>query len=170
MKKIFLSIRTKVDSERLKYIDNALSKGVDLDNDVRGKYGNIHEVKGTTFDNVIVDETRTRAEEYFTQLRLKFVAYSRGRIDYWTVQSSDKYKLGERRWQRQSKDPFKKQIAGSHYRKFKIQPSKFINDNELLFMEGCVIKYVMRHRLKGKKKDLEKAMHYIEMIIERDYK
>ena len=54
----------------------------------------------------------------------------------------------------QSKDPFKKQIAGSHYRKFKIQPSKFINANELLFAEGCVIKYVMRHRLKGKKKDL----------------
>ncbi len=70
----------------------------------------------------------------------------------------------------QSKDPFKKQIAGSHYRKFKIQPSRFINDNELLFAEGCVIKYVMRHRLKSKKKDLEKAMHYIEMIIERDYK
>jgi len=70
----------------------------------------------------------------------------------------------------QSKDPFKKQIAGSHYRKFKIQPSKFINDNELLFAEGCVIKYVMRHRLKGKRKDLEKAIHYIEMIIERDYK
>ena len=69
----------------------------------------------------------------------------------------------------QSKDPFKKQIAGSHYRKFKIQPSKFINANELLFAEGCVIKYVMRHRLKGKKKDLEKAKHYIDMIIERDY-
>jgi len=80
-----------------KYIDNALHKGVDLDNDVRVKYGNIHDVKGTTFDNVIVDETRTRVEEYFTQLRLKFVAYSRGRIDYWTVKSSDKYKLGARR-------------------------------------------------------------------------
>ena len=93
----FSLIRTKVDPERLKYIDNALYKGADLEGDVRVKYGNIHEVKGTTFDNVIVDETRTRVEEYFTQLRLKFVAYSRGRIDYWTVQSSDKYKLGERR-------------------------------------------------------------------------
>ena len=93
----FSLIRTKVDPERLKYIDNALHKGADLEGDIRVKYGNIHEVKGTTFDNVIVDETRTRVEEYFTQLRLKFVAYSRGRIDYWTVQSSDKYKLGERR-------------------------------------------------------------------------
>ena len=30
-------------------------------------------------------------------------------------------------------------------------------------------KYILRHRLKGKKQDLEKAIHFIEMIIERDY-
>ena len=60
------------------------------------KYGNIHEVKGTTFDNVIVDETRTRVEEYFTQLRLKYVAYSRGKFDCWTVASQGKYTLGVR--------------------------------------------------------------------------
>ena len=69
----------------------------------------------------------------------------------------------------QSKDPFKKQIAGSHYRKFKIQPSKFINDNKLLFAEGNAIKYICRHSAKNGKQDLEKAIHYIEMIIERDY-
>jgi hypothetical protein len=62
-----------------------------------------------------------------------------------------------------------KQIAGSHYRHFKIQPSKFVVENELLFPEGCAIKYICRHRLKGKKQDLEKAIHFIEMIIERDY-
>jgi len=28
----------------------------------------------------------------------------------------------------------------------------------------------LRHRLKGKKQDLEKAKHFIDMIIERDYK
>jgi hypothetical protein len=39
----------------------------------------------------------------------------------------------------------------------------------LLYPEGCVIKYILRHRLKGKKQDLEKAIHFIEMIIERDY-
>ena len=62
-----------------------------------------------------------------------------------------------------------KQIAGSHYRKYKIQPSQFISENELLFPEGCAIKYICRHRLKGKRQDLEKAIHFIEMIIERDY-
>ena len=62
-----------------------------------------------------------------------------------------------------------KQIGGSHYQKYKIQPSKFVVENELLYPEGCAIKYICRHRLKGKKQDLEKAIHFIEMIIERDY-
>ena len=39
----------------------------------------------------------------------------------------------------------------------------------MLYPEGCVIKYILRHRLKGKKQDLLKAIHFIEMIIERDY-
>ena len=65
--------------------------------------------------------------------------------------------------------PYDKQIGGSHYQKFKIQPSKFVIENELLYPEGCVIKYILRHRLKGKRQDLEKAKHFIDMIIERDY-
>ena len=62
------------------------------------------------------------------------------------------------------------QIGGSHYKKMKIQPSKFVIENELLFPEGNVIKYICRHRYKNGKEDLEKAIHFIEMIIERDYK
>jgi len=56
------------------------------------------------------------------------------------------------------KNPYDKQIGGSHYQKFKIQPSKFVIENELLYPEGCVIKYILRHRLKGKKEDLKKAI------------
>ena len=40
---------------------------------------------------------------------------------------------------------YKKQIGGSHYKNMKIQPSKFINDNKLLFAEGNAIKYICRH-------------------------
>ena len=65
---------------------------------------------------------------------------------------------------------YDKQIGGSHYKKMKIQPSKFVIENELLFPEGNVIKYICRHRYKNGKEDLEKAVHFIEMIIERDYK
>ena len=64
---------------------------------------------------------------------------------------------------------YDKQIGGSHYQSFKIQPSKFVIENELLYPEGCVIKYILRHRLKGKREDLKKAIHFIEMIMERDY-
>ncbi len=64
---------------------------------------------------------------------------------------------------------WKKQIGGKHYLKYKIQPSKFVVENKLLYPEGCVIKYILRHRAKGKREDLEKAIHFIEMIMERDY-
>ena len=62
-----------------------------------------------------------------------------------------------------------KQHGGSHYQKYKIQPSKFVVENNLLYPEGCAIKYIVRHRDKGKKQDLLKAIHFIEMIMERDY-
>ena len=63
-----------------------------------------------------------------------------------------------------------KQIGGNHYKKFKIQPIEFIALNNFNFLEGNVVKYVCRHRFKDGLKDLEKAKHYIEMLIElRDY-
>ena len=64
---------------------------------------------------------------------------------------------------------WKKQHGGSHYQKYVIQPSKFVVENKLLYPEGCAIKYIIRHQDKGKKQDLLKAIHFIEMIIERDY-
>ena len=64
---------------------------------------------------------------------------------------------------------YNKQIGGTHYRKMKIQPSEFVVENKLLYPEGCVIKYILRHQDKGGKEDLEKAKHFIDMIIERDY-
>ena len=65
---------------------------------------------------------------------------------------------------------YEKQIAGGHYISFKIQPSKFINKNKLLFAEGNAIKYICRHAHKGGVEDIDKAIHYLEMIKERDYK
>ena len=69
-----------------------------------------------------------------------------------------------------SNKTFYKQIGGSHYKKYTIQPSRFINDNKILFAEGNAIKYICRHQDKGKEQDILKAIHYLEMIIERDYK
>jgi len=66
-------------------------------------------------------------------------------------------------------NPYDTQVGGNHYKDMKIQPSEFINKNELQFAEGNAIKYICRHGSKGQKQDLEKAKHYIDMIIERDY-
>jgi len=67
-------------------------------------------------------------------------------------------------------DSLDTQVGGKHYKQMKIQPAEFINENKLLFAEGNAIKYIIRHQDKGKKQDLLKAIHFIEMIIERDYK
>ena len=67
------------------------------------------------------------------------------------------------------KDAYKKQIGGDHYRSMKIQASEFINKNNLPFAEGNAIKYLCRHKQKGQREDLLKAIHYIEMAIDRDY-
>ena len=69
-----------------------------------------------------------------------------------------------------STSPYHKQVGGKHYIKYKIQPSEFVVENKLLYPEGSVIKYILRHQDKGGKQDLEKAIHFIEMIIERDYR
>ena len=50
-----------------------------------------------------------------------------------------------------------------------IQPSEFINRNRLPFAEGSAIKYICRHAAKGKEEDIHKAIHYLEMILDRDY-
>ena len=64
---------------------------------------------------------------------------------------------------------YDKQIGGTHYKKMKIQPSKFVIENKLLFPEGNIIKYVCRHQKKDGEQDINKAIDYLKMIKERDY-
>lgn len=63
-------------------------------------------------------------------------------------------------------DPLTVQVAGSHYKSLKIQPVEYIHANGVGYFEGNVIKYVTRWRDKGGIADLEKARHYIELLIE----
>jgi hypothetical protein len=64
---------------------------------------------------------------------------------------------------------YKKQVGGNHYQSMVMQPSEFINKNKLPFAEGSAIKYICRHAAKGKEQDIHKAIHYLEMILDRDY-
>ena len=61
-----------------------------------------------------------------------------------------------------------KQIGGSHYKDMEIQPIDFITKNNLSYIQGNVIKYVCRYKNKNGLEDLEKAKHYLEMLIENE--
>lgn len=63
-----------------------------------------------------------------------------------------------------------RQVSGEHYKSLKIQPIEFIHANGIPFAEGSVIKYVMRWRDKGGLADLEKAKHFLEILIELERK
>lgn len=66
---------------------------------------------------------------------------------------------------------FDKQVGGSHYKNLAIQPTEFILANKLDFAAGNAVKYICRYPLKGTPlQDLEKAKHYIEILIEREKK
>ena len=58
------------------------------------------------------------------------------------------------------------QIGGSHYSNMAIQPIEFIHKNNLSFIQGNIIKYVCRYKSKGGIEDLNKAKHYIDLLIE----
>jgi hypothetical protein len=58
------------------------------------------------------------------------------------------------------------QISGDHYKKLTIQPIEFIHANNIPFCEGNIIKYAARWRDKGGTKDLEKIIHYAQLLIE----
>ena len=59
--------------------------------------------------------------------------------------------------------PQNKQIGGSHYKNFHIQPYEFISKNNLSFFQGCVVKYVCRYMHKNGIEDLDKIIHYCEL-------
>tara|TARA_R110000782_G_scaffold64365_1_gene131290 strand:+ start:74 stop:310 length:237 start_codon:yes stop_codon:yes gene_type:complete len=66
--------------------------------------------------------------------------------------------------------PLDKQVGGNHYKDCGIQPVQYIHANKLDYLEGNVIKYITRHRTKGQgKKDIEKAIHYAQLILELEY-
>lgn len=60
------------------------------------------------------------------------------------------------------------QVGGSHYQGG-IQPVDYIHANKLTFLEGNVVKYVTRHRKKNGVEDIKKAIHYLQMIMEKEY-
>jgi hypothetical protein len=66
--------------------------------------------------------------------------------------------------------PLQVQVGGDHYKKYKIQPVEYVHANSIPFIEGSIIKYVTRWRDKNGVKDLEKAKHFIDLLIDLESK
>jgi hypothetical protein len=63
--------------------------------------------------------------------------------------------------------PQDKQVGGSHYKSFHIQPYEFISKNNLSFFQGNVVKYVCRYLNKNGVEDLQKIIHYCQLEIKK---
>jgi hypothetical protein len=59
-----------------------------------------------------------------------------------------------------------RQVGGDHYKDLEIQPFEFIERNGLGYGVGNVIKYLCRYKSKGGIEDLQKASHYLDLLIE----
>lgn len=68
-----------------------------------------------------------------------------------------------------NKSALKRQVAGSHYKDMAIQPVEFCMKNNLNFCVSSTIKYLCRYKSKNGKQDLEKARHFIDLLIELEY-
>jgi len=62
-----------------------------------------------------------------------------------------------------------RQVGGDHYQGLAISPIVFAEANRLSACESLAVKYICRHRRKGGREDLEKAIHCLEMLIELTY-
>lgn len=63
------------------------------------------------------------------------------------------------------------QIGGEHYKQFTIQPWDAVADWNLDYFAGSAVAYLARYQYKGARiKDLEKAAHYIQKLLELERK
>ena len=58
------------------------------------------------------------------------------------------------------------QVGGGHYKDLVIQPVEYCHKNKLGPCETAVVKYITRWKAKGGKQDLEKAKHFIDLLME----
>jgi hypothetical protein len=68
--------------------------------------------------------------------------------------------------------PSQKQIGGNHYKDMKISVSEYVYSNKIDWYAGNAIKYLSRYNKKNKDlakqiEDLNKSVHYIQLLIEK---
>lgn len=64
-------------------------------------------------------------------------------------------------------DVMSRQVGGNHYKRA-CQPWEIIEEWELNYWAGNIIKYVLRYPHKNGVEDLKKAQHYLEYLIKKE--
>ena len=78
------------------------------------------------------------------------------------IMEKDKVSLSNNAWD--------KQVGGEHYKQYAIQPAQFALANNLDYAQSNAIKYIVRHKDKNGVQDLDKAIHYVELLKAHHYK
>lgn len=65
-----------------------------------------------------------------------------------------------------NKGPLTEQVGGDHYKNMNIQPIEYIIANDLNFCEGNIVKYITRYKQKGGREDIEKVIHYAQILLD----
>lgn len=63
-------------------------------------------------------------------------------------------------------NPLNKEIAGNHYKQYKMQPIELIAAMHWDFFQGNIFKYCLRAKYKNGQQDIDKAVHYCELAME----
>jgi hypothetical protein len=66
-------------------------------------------------------------------------------------------------------DPLHSQVDGSHYRDLKIQPAEYAHANGLGYCESIALRYITRHKSKGKARDIRAAIHALQLLLKLEY-
>lgn len=125
--------------------------------------GKIYEVSDSDYDTVVIINDEG-IDKCLYKYHFEEVEDEVNYVDPTPVQSS----IPER-CELKTYNPLNIQVGGNYYKKLKIQPMEYAHANKLDFFQGSVLKYITRFRDKNGKQDLEKAKHFIDLLIKLEY-
>lgn len=70
---------------------------------------------------------------------------------------------------KESANPLSEQVGGSHYKDMAIQPVEFCMRNNLNFCQSSAIKYICRYKSKNGAQDIDKAIHFLQILKQIEY-
>lgn len=126
-------------------------------------------VKNVDYDKLWDPLYIEEADPRFVLKMVKLISSLKEELTYLAKKEADDDTLNlfnervARLMERTKPDP----VNPTHYSRWPIEPIEFITANNLDFLRGNVIKYIMRYDAKGGVEDLRKARFYLDKLIEQ---